>query len=392
MSKQRPEVAPLSAENLYKGLENRYATAAEIAAHQHARYLFSYLTQIGAQTVVIEDPYVDGDYLDDFAVYYSKCFTQYDRWCRRLHFFTRHFTRDDFLKYLDCSSPVADLQGSYLGFVVARPLPQTIIGRTVLQTYDADNGCRRFPAVAKYSASLFGIDLSVMSLPFQEQDQVLAACATVALWSCFQKTSSLFGGSAPTPSAITRSASQTFHHGRPIPSQGLSVEEICTAIRHVGLEPELVDLRTARPPLFSLVGGYLDMGIPVVLVVLIQGIGLHAITITGYSAQPVAQRADEIPGVPGVPMKGRRVDKLYGHDDQIGPLARISIRQSPAGAPFPIQFETSWLDKSTGQPRPVYPQAVITPVYHKIRLKFLERHGLGDSPSPVYRRNSPSVG
>src|ERR1039457_2606514 len=136
MPKQRPEVAPFSAENLYKSLENRYATAAEIATHQHATYLSGYLTQIGAQTLVIEDPYVDADYLDDFAVYYSKCFTQYDRWCRRLHFFTRQFTRDDFLKYLNCASPVTDLQSTYLGFVVARPLPQTIIGRTVLRTYD----------------------------------------------------------------------------------------------------------------------------------------------------------------------------------------------------------------------------------------------------------------
>src|ERR1017187_9065250 len=355
MPLQRPEVSPFSDQNLYGALKNGFATADEISGHLHATYLYGYLTKLGARTLIVEDPYVDADYLDDFAVYYSKCFTPYDRWCKRLHFFTIPIARDEFLKCVDGSSPATDLQASYLGFVVARPLPQTIIGRTVLRTYDGDNGRRHFPAVAEHRANLFGIKLSVRSLPFQEQDQVLAACATVALWSCFQKTAELFGGSTPTPSAITRAASQVFHHGRPIPSQGLSVEEICSAIRHVGLEPELVDLRTARPPLFSLIYGYLEMGIPVVLVVMIGGIGFHAITITGYSAPLVAQRAEEIPGVAAVPMKGRRIDKFYGHDDQIGPFARISIRQAPAGAPSPIQFETSWVDKSTGQPRPVYP-------------------------------------
>jgi hypothetical protein len=389
MPVQRPEVAPFSEQNLYKALENRFASAAEIGGHQHAAYLYAYLKQLGAKTLIVEDPYVDADYLDDFAVYYSKCFTPYDRWCKRLHFFTTQFTRDELLKCVDGSSPATDLQASYLGFIVARPLPQTVIGRTVLRTYDGDNGRRHFPAVAEHRANLFGIDLSVKSLPFQEQDQVLAACATVALWSCFQKTADLFGGSTPTPSAITRSASQVFHHGRPIPSQGLSVEEICSAIRHVGLEPELVDLRTARPPLFSLIYGYLEMGVPVALVVLIEGIGFHAITLTGYSVQATAQRTVELPGAPPVPMKGLRIDKFYGHDDQIGPFSRVIIKQSPPGAPYPIQFETSWLNKTTGQPRPVYPSAVVAPVYNKIRLKFLDvmewvtrLHGLIDGMLP----------
>ena len=372
MPVQRPEVAPFSEQNLYTALENRSASAAEIGGHQHATYLYAYLTQLGAKTLVVEDPYVDADYLDDFAVYYSKCFMPYDRWCKRLHFFTTQFNRDELLKCVDGSSPATDLQASYLGFVVARPLPQTIIGRTVLRTYDADNGRRHFPAVAEHRANLFGLELCVRSLPFQEQDQVLAACATVALWSCFQKTAELFGGSTPTPSAITRAASQVFHHGRPIPSQGLSVEEICSAIRHVGLEPELVDLWNARPPLFSLIRGYLALGVPVALVVLIEGVGFHAITLTGYSAQAAALRTEELPGAPPVPMIGLRIDKFYGHDDQIGPFARLGIKPSPAGARYPIQFETSWVDKATGQPRSVYPYAVIAPVYNKIRLKFLD--------------------
>jgi len=63
-------------------------------------------------------------------------------------------------------------------------------------------------------------------------------------------------------------------------------------------------------------------------------------------------------------MKGLRIDKFHGHDDQIGPFSRVIIKQSPPGARYPIQFETSWLNKTTGHPdqfiRPLWSHPCVT--------------------------------
>jgi hypothetical protein len=136
------------------------------------------------------------------------------------------------------------LQTHYIGFVVGRPLPEAVVGRTALKTFDADNGRRHFRATRRYVANLCGTSLYVDSLAFQEQDTVLAACATVSLWTAFHKTAELFQTEIPTPASITRSASQAIHYGRPIPSSGLQIEEMCNAIRGLQLEPELIDLRS----------------------------------------------------------------------------------------------------------------------------------------------------
>jgi len=376
------KVVPFSAENLNIGLANNNATPAEIAGHGHAKYLYEYLTSMRAASIVVEDPYTDGDFLDDYTSYYARCYSAFGRRCKRLHFFRRELTKESFLEILLQPQDEGGkaLQVDYLGFVVVRPLPQTVIGRCVLKTYDDDGGARRhFPVNRTYKVNLFGLSLHVDGLAYQEQDTVLAACATVALWSAFHRTGDLFGTAIPTPALITQAATQavhSVHYGRPIPQHGLRVEEMCAAIRHNGLEPEAVNLqRTANVPLASLLYGYLRMGLPAILIVEIPGVGWHAITLTGYSLLAAPCRNQEVPGNPAIaPMVGLRIDRFYGHDDQIGPNARLIIQDAPTPIPAqtrsPIRFQSTWADARGDHY--LYPMAVVVPIYNKIRLTFLE--------------------
>jgi hypothetical protein len=211
-------VLPFTPDNLFASLGNHLVSPAEIAAHSRAQYLSRYLDFLKARTIVVENDYTDGDYLDDFASYYVKCFRPYNRRCKRLHFFDRVFDRPEFLQLVRgelLSWYALEFKGAYLGFVIARPLPEAIIGRTLLKTYPPDNGRRNYTCTRDYKANLFGVELSVTSLPFQEQDSVLAACATVSLWSAFHKTAELFGTATPTPAEITRVANRVIHPGRP---------------------------------------------------------------------------------------------------------------------------------------------------------------------------------
>lgn len=372
-------VLPFSQNDLNHALANSHASIEEVAGCNPVKYLCGYLADLGAVTILVEEPYTDAGFLDDYTSYYARCFSSYGRRCKRLHFLRRALTDADLRSLIRRRLPEDEkrvLENDYLGFVVARPLPQAVIGRTVLKSY-SDEGRRHFPVSRKYTANLFGIELEITGLAYQEQDTVLAACATVALWSAFQKTAQLFETGIPTPAAITRAATQVEHYGRPIPQHGLRIEEMCSAIRENSLEPEVVDLRqTPNVPVASLLYGYLSMGVPVVLVVEIPDEGLHAITLTGFSLQKKRQRVEEIVGNSAIPpMSGLRIDKFYGHDDQVGPNARLIVRESPDPRPVQtgssIRLESkSWLD-AVGQ-QYLYPIAILLPIYNKVRLTFLD--------------------
>lgn len=361
-------VFPFTEQDLFRELANEHFDESEVAEQRRARYLFSYLAELSAKSIVVEDPYTDAGYLDDFAAYYVRCHTQYSRRCRRLHFFKTELDAGWFDAALHPDG-LARLQAAYLGFIVARPLPDAIIGRTVLRTYDSAQGRRNYPVTLNYDVHLCGLSLRVeKGLAFQEQDTILAACATVALWSCFQKTSHLFQTTVPTPSTITRAATQFAHRGRPIPSHGLYVPEICSAIRHVGLEPELFEIGP-KLALASMLYGYLHMGLPVILGVDVRGQGGHAITLVGYSMREVPFSVKEKGAE--VPMSGRRIDGLYGHDDQEGPYSRLDIRKARAPAGFDLESR-GYRDDMTGAHIPLRPTVAIVPVYNKIRITFLD--------------------
>ena len=69
------------------------ADAPFIATKGHVRYFDEYFDKCGAQTVVVEPAYVDRDYLEDFAGYYVRCFSPYERFATRLHFFSKAFSQ-----------------------------------------------------------------------------------------------------------------------------------------------------------------------------------------------------------------------------------------------------------------------------------------------------------
>lgn len=368
------KVSSFSDETFFSAFESDLLTINQAKKHRRVAYLYGYLKDIGALTVVEEADYTDRDYLEDFAHYYVRSFRPYKRRCRRLHFFSRVFSSEQFLSWIVATESVEDLQKCYLGFVVIRPLPEAIIGRTVLATYGDDGGRRHYPVTLQYASNLFGTPLETKSLAFQEQDTVLAACATVALWSAFQQCARRFGTIAPSPAEITGAATTTDIRARTLPSKGLTLSQMSRAVQAVGLEPEVYSC-TSSLPLSSLIYAYVAAGLPVVLVVDIEGQG-HAITVAGYSMRDTRQltREDMAPASPPIRRIGLRIDELYGHDDQVGPFARMKLKAgaSPDAQDSVLEFTGSWFADDKVTQLTLRPRHVIVPVYHKIRVTFLD--------------------
>ena len=81
---------------------------------------------------------------------------------------------------------------SYLGCIVLRPIPKTFLCKVCLRPYERDkNRLTKYWLSADYDISLFGIPLKIKTIAFQEQDKVLSACATTALWTFFHAHDSL---------------------------------------------------------------------------------------------------------------------------------------------------------------------------------------------------------
>lgn len=84
----------------------------------------------------MEHHYISKDYLVDFASCYSSCFDDYPKKCNRIHFFSSVFPEADFDEVIIRENETAATFWEwYLGFIVAKPIPLKVIGKTVLKIY-----------------------------------------------------------------------------------------------------------------------------------------------------------------------------------------------------------------------------------------------------------------
>lgn len=360
-------------------------------------YLVQYLHSLGAKTAVIENNYVDHDYLDDYSNYYAKCFDAPPRLCARVHFFSEVYEDEELKRIVtspnveggDSPEDVDKLQQHYLGFVVLRPLPRAMIGRTCLKPL--------LPGAGKSSktvkVSFWGLGLHIDAMPFQEQDTATAACATCALWSASQVTAALFGHTAYSPSCITVMAGgHKTSEMRVFPNGGLSLTDMIYAVRSMMLDPIHVGVQIesdARQQdiLLGNIYAYLGMGVPILLTGILNredgssyGDGGHAVVINGYECK------DDF-GDTKRSLISSGIYKLLVHDDQVGPYASIEFEQKDIpgnavacpckgkcvraidGSPKVMtRWRTEW--NENGKPLYFSPLNLIIPVYNKIRVSY----------------------
>lgn len=362
-------------------------------------YIGQYLDSLGCRTVLHERHYIDRDYIQDLALFYSRSLRNYPNHCQRLHFFSRAFNQDDWEVLIDRASTegvataVEDIQSHYQGFVVVRPLPGSPVGRTVLPTFGptASDGCeRRFDGIRRYEVHLGGLTLAVSGLAFQQQDQGVSACATTALWSALQRTSSVEKLSAPSPAEITDAASRyLLSDGRALPSEGLNLSQLCEAIRGAGLAP--VVWRSQSPSenqgqLYT----YLSSGLPPILAVKpLGGSDGHAVCGVGLRIGSVNPPTDPSLGYRDVASAVRGV---YVHDDRLGPYASAHIypHTTPDGE-IATLLQIRWPDASGTPAEESLLIAMIVPVPVKLRLSAARLRALAHHVAEGVATLIPSV-
>ncbi len=329
-----------------------------------SRYLLGYLKAIKAKTCVFESKYIDKDFLIDYAKFYARSFDDAGKLTERYHFFSFPFTEEEFKQALNRNDTafLNKLNKKYLGFVVVKPITDKnnhrLIGRTLLATYPYKNkGELREYLIDPYQVSLFGIPLTIDSLPFQVQDTAVGACATIACWISLFPLVKLFGIPMQSPFEVTEKSVAFPLDCRNFPSEGLSLYQMKNYFNFIGLETEFikpeefkgVDDYEHDDIVSDIVKAYLKLGLPV-----IAGLELrdhetqpdyHAVVISGYRH------------------KNGDVKELYVHDDNIGPYSAVFPKEN---GNF-YTWKNSWLDSGYSD---VAVTRLLIPVYPKIRLGF----------------------
>jgi hypothetical protein len=342
-------------------------------------YIERYVQSMGCKTVVIERHYIDRDYMEDHSVYYSRSFPGYRNWCQRAHFFSNDLdelqkeirkllesrSRSNAAVFRDRCREFSD--ANYLGFSIIKPLHGSPVGRTVLRCYNEDAGefRRELRGTRSYQPHFMGMELSVRGLAFQQQDTGVSACATTALWSAMQKIRDLEDVAAATPAQITTVASQySLPFGRTMPSEGLSIDQMCQAIRSLGLSPNLFRAERydiARGLLFS--AGMSGMA-PILILETPTGTLSHAVTMAGLKLRK-AHKPDMIGGV--LDEQASDLVGAYVHDDRYGPYLSITLE----GDRKNVSFVKMTIDLPQGQIDETWALShILIPMHSKIRLSF----------------------
>lgn len=344
--------------------------------------LFAYAHELGCQCVAIETQHIDRDFMEDFASFYSRCLKPYSNRCKRVHFFASNAKQTEAaidhlknsalgMKRDDYKARCRDFSRQhYLGFSVIKPLDGTPIGRTVLSApKHIDGEFLNYLCSRDYQVHLSGVELTVTGLAFQQQDIGVSACATTATWSSLQMLQAHEMIAAPTPAQITTFATQrSMATGRAMPSDGLTVDQICQAIQAVGIAPYYAKVRkkphVAKASLFTSIRS----GIAPILIVSDMHDNQHGVTVVGMRIKKKhefhAIRVDHHLSAVDEAAIGTIDDLsadlvgLYVHDDRVGPYSYAEWNQvADQGYGMIRLVDGPWI--VTG---------ILTPMYPKVRL------------------------
>jgi hypothetical protein len=346
-------------------------------------YLGEYLQQLGCKTVLIENHYIDRDYIQDLALFYARSLRSYPNHCQRIHFFGQQFDQAGWENLIEAArsdrhgESEAFLRAKYLGFAVIRPLSGSPVGRTVLPVLASETpaGFRRaFHAVRDYEVHIAGFTLAVRGLAFQQQDQGVSACATAALWSALHSVGPIEQLPIPTPAEITQAASRyVLAEGRALPSEGLTINQICEATRASGLSP-LVIRSTNLEHDRAQIAGYVSSGFPVLLAILpLNGSGGHAICVLGLKRGTIAPQTN-----PDLHYRdgASAIVGVYAHDDRLGPYASVGLLPftTPQGVRTGVAI--AWPGQAVEAEQSIL-RAVVVPAPMKLRLTVARMRALG---------------
>jgi hypothetical protein len=382
---------------LYKTQQQSWEVSSEQDGHfKYLRdFYFNQHEGLNPKFIVIEENYVEKDYLIDYVSYYAEFFNSPSPKCIRLHFFANNkdypVTIDEFYrKFCDAllyEQPSKDFwEHDYLGFITVRPIPVFNIGFTLLKHYNSSIKLkaqeRKFWGIGDYKVHLFGKEVFIPSVAFHEQDANLAACATISIWTVLQAAHKNYGIATKSPGEITHDADViAFNGNRLVPNEGLVIPQICKSLVTEGLVTEVreVFIKTEEGYVFDwlyfkkLVNAYSTLKIPIILAMNVPDDGYegngHAVAIVGQNELTFSEEEWSKQQMESEPITwiANQINKIYVHDDAWGCFARMSFLENKGHG-----LSSLWGHYGNDQDKdkPSRPDSLIIPVLPQVRISY----------------------
>jgi hypothetical protein len=230
-------------------LEARYGKLRDGLRHASSKCtqlccVFDLATELGAEWVLREAPYVDYDYRSEYSQHFSRRFRPPPDSSERLIFLNPELRA--------------------VGYCVLRPTPQPV-GRTVMNVpgkLEPFVSCRAAQDILAY-----GRRYEVDGFPFMSQDGEYGRCAHAAVWSIARFQHALHKTGRHSIAAIVAATGTNQLPDRTVMSGGLTVAEVRQALRRLGLPvlTYLPDRPLEETTFEEVMCRYLDSGFPVAI-------------------------------------------------------------------------------------------------------------------------------
>ena len=282
-------------------------------------------------TVIVQHQIQDPDFTAEYLAYHGRVFPDINRFCTRIHCFTIECENEkDVIEAIDEAA-----NDEYLGFITLRPVKSSPVGATILRP--PSNTSHFLLSKDEFEVHLAGKRFTVTGTPFMQQDNAVGACAQASIWMALRTLRKREGLAAHNPAQITTSATRFFVQGRTLPNRdGLVISQMMEAVRSAGYSPTLLRFRepyekpatALLPSIKTSIYPYIESETPVILVMITQELGGHAVVLIGHgwdvapsSCSPVAIMQED--NITYVPNAVDWVSPFYIHNDNSGPYLPI---------------------------------------------------------------------
>ncbi|EMK00263.1 MULTISPECIES: hypothetical protein [unclassified Leptospira] len=228
--------------------------------------------------VVFEYPYVDPLYRDSYYTYYSAKHRRYERDCIRIHFFNSSSVSDP-----------ADGSKSYFGFVVLRPTPHRLLGRSHISPELMKRRENAEICLSEVKVQVRGKIISSVGFPYSSQDSHTHTCAETCIWSVMEYFSQRYRDYIPVLPSKIRKVLESTYPRRSLPSEGLTSLQISRALKEFGFGSMIYSIGSSdnqKKVFYETIYTYAESGIPQILTVNNENIS-HAVVLIGHEVRSV---------------------------------------------------------------------------------------------------------
>lgn len=190
-------------------------------------------------TIVCEYYYVDKVFRDSYYNYFSSKHFEIGKNCKRLSFFNREIQPEKFYNnYLDDN----DLQSSFIGTMVLKPLEIGKIGRTLFDPKKLHiNQC--YVRTTRFDTVILGHALYIDAFPFSAQDTETMTCAETTVWNILEYYGTRYSEYKTILPSNMINKLELISQERNLPSRGLDYGTVSKLLKMFGFSPRIYALK-----------------------------------------------------------------------------------------------------------------------------------------------------